>query len=168
MTTLNVTDLNGRTATRALESRTGMASTPVKDVGVTSTPLAEAVQNAVRSIHRQTLHPVAAATAGIAFQPRVIVGLLSYYYASDVFSSADIEDAMRRDGEFRRLCTGEFPDAQMLRRFRRQNREAVEHCLCVVLRQLADQRGERLTEVEIIADAHQRITTAILMDMNEN
>jgi hypothetical protein len=133
----------------------------------TLTP-AQAVQVAARAIVRNLLSPVCAPDAGVAFQPRSMLAVLTYCYASEVYCSGDIEDFMRCDASIRQLCGNEVPDADTLRRFRRHNREAIEHCLYEVLRQVADQAGAHPADAEIQERAHQHVATAILMDMHEN
>ena len=66
--------------------------------------LPEAVQEAVRSVDESTLHPVARLDAGLAFQPKTLLGLLTYCYARQIYGSAEIEEVLRRDVHFRQLC----------------------------------------------------------------
>lgn len=129
---------------------------------------AQAVQVAARAISRNALHPVCAPAAGVAFHPRALLAVMTYCYASEIYSSEDIEDLMLRDVNFRTICGNQVPDTHTLRRFRRYNREAIETCLCAVLRAMAEQGGGHPTDAEIYETAHQHITTAILMDMHEN
>ncbi len=129
---------------------------------------AQAVQVAARAISRNALHPVCAPAAGVAFHPRALLAVMTYCYASEIYSSTDIEDLMLRDSNFRAVCGDQVPDARTLRRFRRYNRDAIETCLCAVLRAIAEQAGQRPTDSEIFEAAHQQVTTAMLMDMHEN
>src|SRR5216684_3483016 len=85
--------------------------------------LYRAVQTAARSVPDRTLRPVAPSTAGPAFHPKVLLALLTYCYARQIYRSADVEVVLRRDVNFRELSPDEFPDKGMLRRFRRENRE---------------------------------------------
>ncbi len=132
--------------------------------GASASP-AQAVQAAARAISNSKLQAVCRADAGVAMQPRVMIAVLSFCYAFDIFASTDVEDVMRRDMEFRRLCANEFPDAQTLRRFRRYNRDALEHCLVEVLRSVAAEDGTRPSDAALRDDAHDRVNTAILMDV---
>jgi transposase len=129
---------------------------------------AQAVQVAARAISRNALHPVSSPDAGVAFHPRALLAILAYCYTSEIYSSADIEDLMLRDANFRSLCGNQVPRAQTLRHFRRHNREAIETCLYVALRSLADQAGRHPTDAELLEEAHQHFTTAVLMDMHED
>ena len=129
---------------------------------------AQAVQVAARAISRSALHPVSSPAAGVAFHPRALLAVLTYCYASEIYCSTDIEDLMMRDATFRSLCGDEVPDAATLRRFRRHNREVIETCLGETLRLLSGQAGDHAADGEILEQAHQLITTAVLMDMHEN
>lgn len=129
---------------------------------------AQAVQVAAHAIARNVLHPVCAPAAGVAFHPRSLLALLVYCYISEIYSSEDIEDLMRRDANFRCVCGNQIPDAQTLRRFRRHNHEAIELCLHSVLRSVAEQAGAHPTDTEIYEQAHQQLATAMFMDLNEN
>jgi len=94
--------------------------------------LRDLVLAAVRQIDPRLI-PLPAAGAGIACQPRVLLGLLTYCYASGVFSSQEIEARMRKDSILILLCGQELPDWQVIRRFRRYNREVIQRCLEVTL-----------------------------------
>ncbi|HWN96992.1 MAG TPA: transposase [Methylomirabilota bacterium] len=128
---------------------------------------AQAVQVAARAISRNALHPVCSPATGVAFHPRALLAVLTYCYASEVFSSDDIEDLMLRDANFRAFCGNQVPDARTLRRFRRYNREAIETCLSAVLRALAEQSGTHPTDAEVFEQAHRKLANAVLMDMPE-
>ena len=140
---------------------------PTDRAHVPAASLVEAVQAAVRAISSNSYHPVCSPGAGMAFQAPALAALLSFYYASDIYSSADIEDAMGRDAEFRIMCGGEFPDKRTLRKFRRHNREVIEQCLYKVLQFIAKRNGTHMSEGDLLADVHQRVTTAIAMDMED-
>jgi transposase len=114
------------------------------------------------------LQSVCAPNAGLAFQPRALLAVLSYCYVHEIYTSSDIEDLMHRDAHFRNLCANEIPDARTPRYFRRHNREAIEQCVAAALRTHSGKNGGHLADTEIFAEARQRLSTAILMDMNEN
>lgn len=128
-----------------------------------------AVQNAARGVHESALRPVARRDAGVAFQPRTLLAILSYCYARQIFSSADIEGVMMRDANFRQRCGGEFPGPRVLRRFRRDNRDALHLCLKAGLKFLADQKSQAVivpaaSEAELSEEASRRIIMAMFMD----
>ena len=98
------------------------------DACIANTNLQDLVLAAVRQIDPRLI-PVPAAGAGIACQPRVLLGLLTCCYASGVFSSQEIEARVRKDPILILLCGQELPDWHLIRRFRRYNREAIQRCL---------------------------------------
>ena len=142
--------------------------TPPDRARETAASPAQAVQAAARAIPHGVLQPVCAPDAGLAFQPRALLAVLSYCYVHEIYLSSDIEDLMYRDAHFRSLCGNEIPDARTLRNFRRHNHEAIEHCLAAALRTHSEQNGGHPADMEVLAEARQRLSTAILMDMHEN
>lgn len=165
MTTLDTTTL--RAARSLMPPQIRPDETNHRSRAAAAISPAQAVQVAARAISRSALHPVCSPTSGVACHPRTLLAVLTYCYASEIYSSTDIEDMMRSDANFRTVCGNQIPDAQILRRFRRHNHEAIEHCLDRVLQLLADQAGTHPTEVEIMEQAHQQLHIAMLMDMND-
>ena len=98
-------------------------------VCIDNTNLRDLVLATVRQFDPRQLIPVAAAGAGITFQPRVLIGLVTYCYASGVFSSQEIEARVRKDPILVLICGQELPDWHVIRRFRRYNHEAIQRCL---------------------------------------
>ena len=96
---------------------------------IENTNLRDLVLAAVRQLDPRLLIPGTAAEAGIACQPRVLLGLLTYCYASGVFSSLEIEARVRQDPILILLCGRELPDWHRIRRFRRYNHAAIQRCL---------------------------------------
>jgi transposase len=72
----------------------------------TSEPLSlvQAVQKAVRVTDESLLRRVARLDAGLAFQPRTLLAMITFCYAKEIYGSEQIEDVMRRDLNFRQLC----------------------------------------------------------------
>jgi transposase len=135
-------------------------------------PLTRSVQDAVRTIDENALRPVARRDAGLAYQPRILLALLTYCYAREIYGSEEVEGLLRRDVEFRRLCQNEFPGARIFRRFRRENRDALLRCLRMVLCFLAGQRRARgvaaeWREGQEEEEAGRRIDLAVVMDCIE-
>jgi transposase len=126
------------------------------------------VQAAARAIPHGDLQSICAPNAGLAFQPRTLLAVLSYCYAHEIYTSSDIENLMHRDAHFRDLCGNEIPDAGTLRHFRRHNHEAIEQCVAAALRNYSEKSGGHPADTEVFVEARQRLSTAILMDMNEN
>jgi hypothetical protein len=144
------------------------------------------VLNATRSVNESDLRPVAPAAAGLAFRPRTLLALVTYCYAMAIYGSEEIEDAMRQDATFRHMCAGEFPDWRKVRRFRRENRGVIQHCLIELFRRISRQLASdpasvpsvllpqlsrsspalagTLTDEQLWDEANQRIERAIFID----
>lgn len=98
--------------------------------------MAALVLQAVRGIEDDELVPPGT-TPGLAFQPRSMLAMLVYCYASGIYGSWDVEQKMYEDPEFRALCGREYPDWRRLRRFRRENREVLRRTLAESFRNAA-------------------------------
>jgi hypothetical protein len=133
--------------------------------------LTQAVRSAVRGIEEAALRPVARHDAGLAFEPKTLLALLSYCYAREIFGSAEVEDVLRRDANFRQICNNEFPGARVIRRFRRENREVLHRCLAsalLTLREGSSQtEGGEYSEAALAEDASRRIMKAMFIDSME-
>ena len=131
--------------------------------------LAQAVQAAVRTLDEATLRPVARRDAGLAFQPKALLALLSYCYARQIYASAEIEDVVRRDENLRQLCHNEVPDERVIRSFRRHNRDVIQFCLMTALCFVAEEKVRQgiVTKVNMAGlaeEAKRRIITAMFLD----
>src|SRR5438132_243194 len=131
--------------------------------------LAQSVQAAVRAVDEATLRPVARRDAGLAFQPKALLALLSYCYARQIYASAEIEDVVRRDVNFRQLCQNEIPDEWVLRSFRRHNREAIQFCLMTALCFVAEEKVRegivtKVNKAGFAEEAQRRIIMAMFLD----
>ena len=141
---------------------------------VSQTVLAD-VQFAVRAMAEDSLRRVASPQSGMAFQPKALLSLLVYCYVTGTYSSADIEDMMRRDVTFRHFCQGEFPSAHLLKRFRRENRTAVRDCIYAVLLQQSQRHempeagsGGTCSSDVLTQDADGRLLKAMFIDSMED
>jgi len=86
--------------------------------------LAALVLAAVARVEDDEMRPPGNATNGPvapAFQPRMMLAMLTYCYAVGVYGSEEAEAMMFSDGNFRALCGMEYPDWKRLKRFRRDN-----------------------------------------------
>ena len=134
--------------------------------------LVQAVEAAVNAVDGNALRSVAPHDAGLASQPKALLALLSYCYARQTYGSTDVVNWLRRDANFRQLCRDEFPDVRILRRFRRDNREALHRCLTAALRFLAEQKVAagfvtRVHEAQLAEEASRRIIMALFVDSME-
>lgn len=134
--------------------------------------LIQAVQAAVRAADQSRLVPLVWHDAGPVYQPKMLLALLSYSYALQIYSSAEIEKLMRRDTQLRQLCYNQLPDARIICRFRRENREAIRRCLEAALSFLAEQKVAngfvtRIRATHLAEEASRRIITAMFIDSME-
>jgi hypothetical protein len=98
--------------------------------------------------------------------------LLTYCYARQIYGSVEIEDVARRDASVRQICGSEFPSAVVIRRFRRDNRQAIRFCLLAVLSVLAEQKLSagivtKVNETHLAEEAGRRIIMAIFTDASD-
>ena len=77
----------------------------------------------------QSSAPVTAPSVGNKLPAREMLGAIVYCYAKGIFSSQEIEERMMRDAELRKSLSGEVPDSNAIRRFRRMNRLAIHATL---------------------------------------
>lgn len=77
----------------------------------------------------QSSAPVTAPFVGNKLPAREMLGAIVYCYAKGIFSSQEIEERMMRDAELRKSLSGEVPDSNAIRRFRRMNRQAIHATL---------------------------------------
>lgn len=130
--------------------------------------LVEAVQAAVQQIEEPRLRPIVATSASFAFQPRLLLAVLTYCYARQLYSGSEILKYLLQDEAFCRVCQSEFPNVHEIEAFRRQNRRIIECCLKAVLRFLAQQKVAagfvtRLNETFIAEEAKRRMIMAAYM-----
>jgi len=134
--------------------------------------LMQAVEIAVRTVDETKLTRVARPEAGLAFQPRPLLALLTFWYARQVYGSTEIASRSRADMSLRHVCDQEVPDARTLRRFRCANREALDSCLKRTLRYLAEEKISQglithVSEQHIAQEASRRIIMAMFTDSVE-
>jgi len=91
------------------------------------------IRKAAEQAAEKSAQPVVA-PKGAALPPRQMLGAVAYAYAKGVFCSEDIERRMLQDPQFRAAMRDEVPDASMIRRFRRLNREVILATLAKFLR----------------------------------
>jgi len=105
--------------------------------------LIEAVQTAVQPIAESWLHPIVARTASPAFQPRVMLVVLTYCYAKGLYAGSEILRYLKGDKAFSRVCQHQFPNRREIESFRQHNSYIIEQCLIAALRFLAEQKAAR-------------------------
>ncbi len=134
--------------------------------------LAEAVETAAREIEPSSLEPVPESGAGPAFQPRALLGLISFCYARQIYGSAAIATQLRGDSQLCRLCHNELPDSGAIQQFRRANHHALRFCLASALCFLAREKiaqglVTRFNAHQLAEEAERRIVSASFIDSAE-
>lgn len=137
--------------------------------------LIKLVLDAVQTVDRERLKKEEKRNHG--FRPQMLLTLLSYCYASRLYASRDIEWAIENERTVRYICARTFPGWCVLRRFRRLNRDLVQHCLALVFKQAWAWRHDRgevdfpgfiwfeeQFDEEAQAEAVKRLDLAALMD----
>ena len=151
----------------------GRYSRPGKTVWLRSPQtLVEAVEMAVDQVDTNCLGAVASAQAGTAFQPRTLLGLLTFCYARQIYSSSEITDRVRLELQAFGVSGAAVPDAPMLHRFRAENRGALSFCLKLALLFLAEEKIRQgvVTHVKrayLAREANRRIIMALFTDSLE-
>ena len=90
------------------------------------------IERAACEVAGDASHPVMAPKGPIA--PKDMLGAVTYSYAKGVYRSEDIARKMDSDPEFRAAVGDNMPDAGLIRRFRRLNRDAIRETLAKVFR----------------------------------
>jgi hypothetical protein len=131
--------------------------------------LAEAVDAAVMGVERPLFKPAGPEVPGLAFQPRVMLAVLTYCYARQILSSSEVWSNLMRDAAFRKICQNTVPGPDRIRHFRDENREALHECLTMALLFVARQKVSaetvaRAGESEISMEARRRIILAACLD----
>ncbi len=142
---------------------------PSRASPATAQSLIQTVQAAVRTLDQRALRPLGPNFSGMAFQPKVLLALLTYCYARKIYSSMDIEEMMGRDTAFCEACQYEFPGARIISQFRNYNRPAIRACLIAALTFLSNQKVEegilgKVNEACIAVEAARRLVMAICID----
>lgn len=133
--------------------------------------LSTTVQSAVRNIEDQTLAPLAGRAGRPATDAKRLLALLAWSYARELYSSAEIHSRLRR-GWTAELWEHGIPGADEIKRFRAENRRALETCLQMALRYIAGQKVTegfvtKFEESHVSAEAKRRIVAAIFIDSLE-
>ena len=87
------------------------------------------------SVNRENSEPVDTVLA-----PVMMLTLLTYCYATGVYSATDMELGIESDQMIRYLCARNYPDIFEIGLFRRYNRARITQCLKAVLRRVWELR----------------------------
>ena len=92
------------------------------------------VLEAVQSLYCRVCDAAGRTDSSAAVGPELVLGVLTYCYATGVHPTVDIERCMGSDPATRYLCLNRRVEARRLQLFRGQNRELLKRCLACVLR----------------------------------
>ena len=132
--------------------------------------LTHVVEAAVRNVDECCLRPLRTSGA-VNRDAKRMLALLSWSYARQFYSSVAIHARLRVD-PVAGFWEGGTPDQEDIRRFRDENRHALEQCLHAALRFMAAQKVAeglvtRINEAHIAAEAARRVITAAFIDSAE-
>jgi hypothetical protein len=80
--------------------------------------LAEVVDAAVMGVERPLFKPGGAEVPDLAFQPRMMLAVLTYCYARQILSSSNVWSHLMRDAAFRKICQNAVLGPDRIRHFR--------------------------------------------------
>jgi hypothetical protein len=84
---------------------------------------------AIEAVHRVKPGSSVFNCWGQAFSESMLLTVLTFCYASQIYASSEIEDAALENETVRYLCARVFPAAGDLRHFRRGNAAVIKRCL---------------------------------------
>lgn len=147
---------------------------PEPDNSISAEPrsLAQAVHATARSVEENTLRAAGQFADGPAIQPKMLLALLSCCYAHQIYGSVEIAERLQRDSDLRLTGQSELPGAQVICRFRRENREPLLRCLQAALRFQVEQKMAqgivtRVNDAQLAEEARRRIIMATFVDSME-
>lgn len=131
--------------------------------------LSEVVHYTISKMDESTLCPVDEFSRNPAFEPKFLLGILSCFYAGQIYSSLEICDRLVRDPNIRAVTNGTHPGPSFLSRFRHLNRKAIQECLTAALLFLARSRElagciTGFNEAFVAEEARRRVIMAQFMD----
>lgn len=103
------------------------------------------------------------------FRPEVLLTLLLYSYATEVFASDDIVQACRSETMQQQICGGQAPFGHELEQFRRKHRGLIENLLAEILLRAVREKYTNVplppgVEYSILTRALDRLDTARRLD----
>ena len=134
--------------------------------------LDEMVARAVNEVEDETLEPCSSAAQQPVVESRAVLGLLVRCYVQQIYSSAEVAILAALDAQLPWVWWNATPDTRMLRCFRGQNRQAIQHCLAAALQFQAEEKVAqgRVTKVDreqLAEEARRRMVMAAFVDSLE-
>ena len=158
-----------------IDNRPNLPACPMpclSDNGATTAcPLLDAARNASLRIDETELQLCAEPGSEAFFEPRLLLAAVTYCYARRIFGSA-MRHLWAKDANLRQLCRNAIPSLELLGRFCRENRQAIELCLGITLGSVAGDRMAHgyVTHVnypQIAEEARRRLVMAAFVDSLE-
>lgn len=122
--------------------------------------LAHFILDAVESLPLTTLRVNERGTGDAQFPPRMMLGLLSYCYATGTFSSRAIERATHTDVAVRFLAGDTHPDHDTICEFRRQNAPVLAESFVQVLEMARELKLLKFGQLTLAADGTKVLANA--------
>ena len=118
------------------------------------------------------MRPVAVRMNQLPLEPKILLAVLTFGYATEVFRASEIHNQMLQDPACRQVCGGVFPSPQDIRMFRQLNRAEVEKCLTAALCFIEEQKAAAFMttpseETLVAEEAKRRIIMAACLDSME-
>jgi len=131
--------------------------------------LAHTVATAARKVDERMLTLVGQGHATGGVGARALLALLAFCYARQIYGSIEVVSRLRYDEGLRGLCDEWIPDANTVRQFRTENRQALDFCLQAALRFQAEEKVAqglltKINEQRVAEEARRRITIAMFTD----
>ncbi|MGO8700061.1 MAG: hypothetical protein ACLQVY_20425 [Limisphaerales bacterium] len=132
----------------------------------------QAIEAAVQAIDDDSLQGLSPEESPPFAQARAMLASLTLCYARQIYRSTDAACVVARDLSFPCLYGGELPDACVLRRFRAENREAIQRCLTAALHFLVEQKVSsgvvtKVSAPQVAEEARRRVIIAMFEDSTE-
>jgi hypothetical protein len=141
-------------------------------VSVGPRTIRQAIELAVEAIDDDSLKGLSPEESPPFAEARAMLASLTLCYARQIYRSTDAACVVARDLSFPCLHGGELPDACVLRRFRAENREAIQRCLTAALRFLVEQKISsgvvtKVSVPQVAEEARRRVIIAMFEDSTE-
>ena len=150
-------------------AKTAYPGVSLNNVTTSPSTIRQAIQVAVAGIENNLLQPFTPNDVAPWAHSRAVLALLAYCYAYQIYSSSIAAGMAACDPYFPWPLWEPLPDARALRRFRMENREAVQRCLMAALKFQMEQMvlagtSTKISVPQLAEEANRRIIMAALAD----
>ena len=134
--------------------------------------LEQAVHRSVCGVQDNLLKPLMPQDAGTLTQTRALLALMTFCYARQIYGSTDLSDISGRDENLAIFSSHGVSQAEIIRRFRLENRHIVHRCLVEALHFLVEQKISlgvltKVNDAQLAEEANRRIMMATFLDSVE-